>query len=312
MAVIHRSRCDRRKRRRAAWMMMIFAWPLAIAAAGLSVWFYYECVEELLETAGSWQARYIAWASAQEVVTGMEEWQVRLSEVLALLQQGLGWCIFGLTVALPGLIGAAISTIFACMCAPSASVYRKLRARIRWENAAMKLLSQMPDSCHLFLNKRIVFEDGTSETDVIIVAPGGTVVVDIKGWAGMIEGVVTEAVLYRRQEDGTVDKLRNPARLVVSHVMRLQAYLRSVEVNTAVLPCVLFVDPAASVFVRPPADLIISERRSRISSCIMADATGFWERLGRDLVSGRQQNKAAVEQIVSAIRKAPGGRRRAR
>lgn len=310
MAVIHKSRSGRRKRLWAAGVMMILGWPLAVLTTGLSVYFYVDSAW-LPELAEKWRLAFGAWAAVGPADEAAQAaWRDNLARVLAVLQHGMGWGIYGLVLALPGLLGLAMSILFAAGACSARRRYGLLRAQVRGDRAALKLLSQLPDSCHVFVHRRICFDGGTADPDVIVVGPGGTAVIDVKSWTGLIEGCVTDAVLYRRREDGSVDKLRNPARLVVGHVTRLSNYLRSVGVNAGVVPCVLFVDPRASVYVGVPEELIISERRTHISHCVMADTTTFWELLGRGLMNGHQQNRSAVERQVAAIRRAPRGRGR--
>jgi len=162
----------------------------------------------------------------------------------------------------------------------------------------------------VFLNKRLVFSGGTSEMDMVLVGPGGVAVMDVRSYSGLIEGVVNEQVLYRKRQDGSVEKLRNPARQVVGHVTRLGNYLRSQGLNVFVLPCVLFPDPEASVYVTVPQELFINERRTLISSCVMMDAQNFWELMGRDFAAGHQLTQGMVEQIVTVLKKAPAGKKR--
>ena len=309
MAVIHKSKSGLRRRKRYAGALMILCWPLAAAAAVLTVAFYMECSSWLMQLAGAWRDALAARAASQPVdVQQAQAWMAALDTTLALLMQGAAWCVFGLTMAAPALLGAGAAILLIRLQKPSAERFAALRTQAQTEKAAMALLRQLPDACHLFLNRRLVFEGGTADMDVIVTGPGGTAVLDVKNWAGLIEGCVTEPVLYRKRQDGAVDKLRNPARQVVGHVTRLSNYLRSVNVSAGVVPCVLFVNPEASVYVRPPEETIISGRRTRISSCIMADATSFWELLGRELGAGRLLNESAVAQVVAAIEKAPRGK----
>ena len=131
---------------------------------------------------------------------------------------------------------------------------------------------------------------------------------EVRGGPGIIEGCVTDAVLYRRDSEGDVEKLRNPARQAVAGVTRLSNLLASQGLTVRVTPCVLFVHPEASAYVHLPELLETGRRRTRISSCVMTDATSFWEDLGRGIASGRVLSQSAVDQIVAAIRKAPEGR----
>lgn len=311
MAVIHKSKSSLRRDRRAAGLLMILGWPFAIAAAGLTVWFYIDCGERLLLLAMQWKEAFAAWAAApREGMTFAQEWQTQLNGVLTAGLHGLAWGIVGLTAALPAVLGLIMTVLFLRLPKAAAKRFRSLGMRLRGEKAALALLRQMPDSCHVFLNKRLTFAGGASEMDALLVGPGGVAVMAVRSQDGLIEGSVTEPVLYRKHADGSVEKLRNPVRQVVGHVNRLTGYLRSQELNVAVLPCVLFAHPEASAYVTVPEELFVSDRRTVVSSCIVTDATSFWELLGRDFAAGRQLPQAAVNRVVQAMLKAPAGKLR--
>ena len=310
MAVIHRSRWDPKYDLRKARTLMFLCWPMVILSLGLALLFYWQCWARLWALAVDWRTSFTAWATAPGVgVAFAEEWQKNLWQVAEVILQGVGWAIAGLTAGLPGLLAFISAVAFACLFTPSMERYRELRIKLKAVAAAVKLLSPMPDSCHIFLHKRIVFE-GAADTELILVGPGGMAVMEVRSASGMIEGCVTDAVLRRRRPDGDVEKFRNPARPAVAGVTRLSNYLQSLGLNAWIVPCVLFVHPEASAYVTQPDVLRAGGRRQRISSCVMTDATSFWEQLGRDFVSGRVLNEAMVEQLVAAIRKAPEGKRR--
>jgi len=311
MAVIHKSKSTLQRDKRAAWLLMVLGWPIALLAAGLTVFFYMECHPWLIRQAAQWQEAFVNWAVApREALTFAQEWQEQINLVVTVVLRGVGWGIYGLTLAFPALMGLGLTLLFARLQRPAARRCRPPRLRLQGEQAALALVRQMPGSCHVFLNKRLVFSGGTSEMDMVLVGPGGVAVMDVRSYSGLIEGVVNEQVLYRKRQDGSVEKLRNPARQVVGHVTRLGNYLRSQGLNVFVLPCVLFPDPEASVYVTVPQELFINERRTLISSCVMMDAQNFWELMGRDFAAGHQLTQGMVEQIVTVLKKAPAGKKR--
>lgn len=306
MAVIHKSRRDPRRAMRAARRLMILCWPLALLTAALTVLFYIDCRAALWTLACRWRDSFAAWALGPgQELSFAQEWHETLWTAAETALRGVSWAIFGGTLALPALLGLGLTVLFAALFRPARKRYRTLRARVNGMAAALKLLRQLPKSCHLFTHRRIVFDGGSAEPDVILAGPGGVAVLEVRNASGLIEGCVTDQVLRRRLPSGEVEKLRNPARQAVSHVMRLSNYLSSAGLSVGVIPCVLFVHPEASVYVVPPEQVIIEERRTRVSSCIMTDATSFWEALGRDFAGGRQLSQGMVEQIITAIRKAP-------
>lgn len=305
MAVFHKSGNGAGRKLRQARMLMILCWPCAIAAALLTVAFYLECGAMLAELADVAREKVAGSVTAPAEV---QTWMDQLSALWAMILQGVGWLAFALVVAAPGLIGLATAVLMICLYRPCVRRYGMYRMRVKGEKSARALLKQLPDACHVFLNKRIAFDGAAMEIDALIVGPGGVAAADVKNWSGLIEGNVTETMLYRRRKDGTVDKLRNPARKVVGDVMRLSAFLKSAQVNAGIVPCVLFVNPEASVYVTAPEEAVISERRVRVTSCVMTDTDSFWELLGRELACGQHLNRATVDKAVAALKKAPGGK----
>ena len=296
--------------RRSRWLT-ILCWPVAIAAAALTVLLYMQCHERLLALADSWRRGFTAWAIAPGAdATFQEEGLRTLWQVAETLLRGVGWAIFGLTVALPGLLGVGLAVLMICLFRPAKGRYLQLRARNAAVKAAMKLLAPLPDRCHIFRHKRIAFEEGVVEPELILVGPGGVVVMEVRDGAGMIEGSMADAVLWRRTVAGESEKLKNPARPAVANVIRLSNYLSSVGMNVHVTPCVLFVHPEASAYVTPVDMLRSGGRRTRISTCVVTDATSFWDDVGRDFANGRVLTQESAEQLAQIIRKAPEGKRR--
>lgn len=311
MAVIHRGRFDPRKRMRRARTLTALCWPTAALSLGLTVCLYVTGSDRLLALAEAWRESFLAWAMSPgaEAATAAD-WLQSLWRVAAYVIRGAAWAIFGLTMGLPGLLGVGLTVLCACLLRPALREYRSVRARVKAVSEALRLLAPMPASCHIFRNKRIISEGVIAQPELILVGPGGVAVMEVRSVPGMIEGCVTDAVLRRRCPDGDVEKMRNPARPAVACATRLSNLLASLGLKVHVLPCVVFVHPDASVYVTPPDVLQTGGRRTRISTCLMTDATSFWEEMGRAYANGRVLRQETVDAIVTAIRKAPEGRRR--
>lgn len=311
MAVIHKGKRDPRKRLRRTAALLVLCWPVALCALVLTAAFYWLGWARLLSLAQNWRGSFMAWALQPGAdLDGAQEWLRTLWQAAETALTGVGWGLYGLTLALPGLLGLGLAALMIGLFRPTLREYQALRAKVQAVTEALKLLAPLPDSCHIFRHKRIVLADAAVQTELILVGPGGVVVMEVRGETGIIEGCVTDAVLRRRCPDGEVEKLRNPARPAVAGTVRLTQLLQAQGIHVQVLPCVLFVSGAASVYVQPPEMLESGGRRTRISACVMTDATSFWDQLGRSYASGRVLTQTSVDAIVAAIRKAPEGRQR--
>lgn len=306
MARIYKGRDDPGRLMRRTRRLMLLCWPLALLSLALTGLFVWQCGERLLALADAWRESFTAWATSPGLADFQEAWHRELWEPVELLLRGLGWALWGLTLAAPTVLGIGLAILLARLFGPAVRQYRQLRAGVTAVKAAMKLLSRMHDNCHIFMHRRFVFEGNAACPELILVSPGGVVVMEVSSLPGIIEGCVTDTVLMRRFGEGEVEKMRNPARQVVGHVTRLSNYLASQDISVWVAPCVLFVHPEASAYVYPPEDT--GGRRTRISSCIVTDAASFWEDVGRQMTAGRTLPQELVDRVVHAIRKAPRGR----
>lgn len=305
MARIHKGRGDPRRLLRRARLLTALCWPLAVAALLLTGLFLWQCGERLLALATAWRESFTAWAVAPGAGKVFPEtWMNALWQVAEVLLRGVGWTIWGLTLALPPLLGLALAALMIRLFRPALRQYRQVRAEVSAVRTAMKLLAPMPDSCHIFLYPRIVFEGQVSQPQMVLVSPGGVAVLGVNGLSGLMEGCVTDTVLIRRYGEDEVEKLRNPVRPVVANVTRLSNYLASQGVSVWVIPCVAFVHPEASAYVHLPDAQPGNGRRTRVSSCVVTDAASFWEDIGRRMASGRTLPQKTVDQIVLAIRRA--------
>ena len=307
MAIIHRGKQDPRRRMRRARTLMLLCWPVALLSLALTVLLYLQCTGRLLALAQAWQGSVAELAASPGVFR--EEWHAMLWQAVETLCDGAGWTVFGLTLAGPGLLGVGLAVVLLRMFAPAGKQYRRLRAQVRATDAAMQLLAPMPDSCHIFLHRKVCYEGAAIDPGILLVSQGGVAVLEVRDAPGIVEGCVTDAVLWRRHHNGDSEKIHNPARRAVASVVRLSNFLASRGLRVRVTPCVVFVHPEASAYVQPPEPHEAGGRRTLVSSCVMTDAASFWEDFGRSLASGRVLPQATAEAIVSALDKAPEGRK---
>lgn len=292
---------------RRARLLMLLCWPLAVLALALTGLCLWQCGPRLLALADSWRDGFTAWAVAPGVNAAFQEpWHESLWQGIEMLLRGVGWAIFGLTLALPPLLGVGLAILMACLFRPALKRCRQLHERVTTHRAAMKLLARLPGSCHIFEHCQLAFDGAAAQMELVLVSPGGVAVLELNGQPGIIEGCTSDTMLRRRADDDDGEKLRNPARQAVAHVTRLSNYLASLEISVWVTPGVLFVHPEASAYVYPPEET--GRRRSRYASCVVTDATSFWEDLGRQMAAGHTLPQSMVDRIVQAIRKAPRGK----
>ncbi len=124
-----------------------------------------------------------------------------------------------------------------------------LHAGLEGENKALALLSSLPESCHVFTNLLIPYDGKTSETDLVVVSPGGLFVIEVKNYVGCFTGDWSNERLTQTKDDRYVKYPYNPVRQVGTHVYRLANYLRERGAQTWVEGCVLFTQPSVQLNV---------------------------------------------------------------
>lgn len=121
-----------------------------------------------------------------------------------------------------------------------------LQSGVDGEEAGLHLLSLLPGNSHVFTNTLIPFEGQVSETDLILVAPCGVAVVEVKNHKGSIYGQYTAHDLTQ-QNGGRERTFYNPIQQVATHVHRLSGFLRENGIDVPVQSFVLFIHPEAFV-----------------------------------------------------------------
>ena len=118
-----------------------------------------------------------------------------------------------------------------------------LEAGLAAEKEALRYLSALPDTYHIFNNLHIPYQNGVSETDLIAVGPTGLFIIEVKGHTGTLSGDWSDTNLSHIKERGDPKTLYNPVKQVATHVYRLSGYMRTNQIKTWIDGCVFFINP---------------------------------------------------------------------
>lgn len=191
-------------------------------------------------------------------------WKVGLYILLFIPRIALGAAVYALGITLPSVVRvfmyfiplalaifAACAIFFEGLLDGSSFKIKSdeeeiLLSGLEGEQRALDLLSGLDDECHIFTNLHIPYEDGESETDMIVVTPAGVTIVEVKNHKGIISGDASDESLNQskpRRRGGYDEKtFHNPIKQVGTHAYRLAGYLRNQGIRTYVRTCVLFVN----------------------------------------------------------------------
>lgn len=156
-----------------------------------------------------------------------------------------------------------------------------LSAGISGEKNALNLLRGLPDDYHVFANCAIRYKGGSSETDLIVVGPGGVSVVEVKNVKGHITGGCEDHQLDVVKTDQYGIKhekqLYNPIKQVGTHVYRLAGLMRENGHRAWVRGYVLFSHPKTTVALSGECDIPVfswSEREQLLHGLQNDNRTG--------------------------------------
>lgn len=225
-------------------------------------------------------------------------WQTGLEEAWRLVVRGAEMAVRLCPLLLPALAaGVALGICSRLMAPMKDESFGGLRSGVEGERYALSLARQLSRACHVFVNKYIPYDGRWSETDLILVGPGGVAIVEVKNWSGVVEGDVGDEQISR--SNGRTHY--NPVRQVGTHVYRLKHYLQSKGVNVWVVPCVVFVHPKVRLNITGASDRFSHDERGTV----VITARQFRERLGKPLESGASLSREQIGEIVRAIKAAP-------
>lgn len=303
MAVVHRNKNTLALKMNLYRLVLILCVLLMAAVAALVGCAYVRGHARLLELGDQWRAAYTAavvdWWKALEL--GDNAWMSGLHAAGTVWLSGAETAVRFAPMLLPAVLGIFAVSLLLRLAYGAHGGFRRIKAGVDGERSALKLARKLPKACHVFVNKHICFDGGRSETDLILVGPGGVAVVEVKNLSGRISGHVGDKELTRVKGHQKPEAVRNPARQVAVHVRRLGRYLRSVGQDVWVVPCVAFVNSNARLQVTGTAPEFFPD----VKGTVMVTAQDFHARIGQAIQTGEVYDDAMVQQIAGAILKAP-------
>lgn len=184
---------------------------------------------------------------------------------------------------------------------PSSDQLQILQSGLEGEQAALDLLMGLGRCCHIFMNLRIPYRDGESETDFIVVSPEGITIVEVKNSKGIILGDASNEELTQRKphRKGDTEKvIRNPIRQVSTHIYRLSGFLRSMGIDTWVRGCVLFISGEITLSLTDPKG-VTREKYPVFTAADKADLYAYIRSHDTSLSSaGQKQVVAALNSLL--------------
>lgn len=300
MAKVHRSKDHLgadvraiRVRYALGWLVRALA-GLLLAAAYVLLW------KQLLAWGDALAAGYHTWAVAPLEAAPVQRspWAAGLQTALYTLAQALEMAVRLCPLLIPAICAGVVLWLCTLLMAPmKEDSYEILRSGMEGEHQMLDMVKQLPRSCHVFVNKYIPHDGHWSETDLILVGPGGVAVVEVKNWSGLVEGDAADDQVSRG--DGRTHY--NPVRQVGTHVYRLKNYLLSRGVRVWVVPCVVFVHPKAEPRITGTVQQFLPEERDTV----VTTARQFRQSIAWPIEKGRSLSKEQVTQVARAIAAAP-------
>ena len=117
MAQIHRGKYDPRRALRRTRLLLILCLPLACLTLALTVLLGMQGWERLLALAESWRQSFLAWAAPPQARADFAaEGLAGLWSVVEGALNAAGWCLYGLTAALPWLLGLGLTALLIGLC----------------------------------------------------------------------------------------------------------------------------------------------------------------------------------------------------
>lgn len=171
---------------------------------------------------------------------------------------------------------------------PSADGSREAAGQ-RGEADALKVLKALPDDTHIFTN--LEFEKrGHHETDLIVVAPAGVTVCEVKNWSGrVIYDEMNDCDVTRVNSQGEVSQMHSPVHQVIAHYETLRDALRERGINA---------NPRGMVLMMHPDVRLEGFEHSRVPVLKQPTIAEVKRHLGNAHLS-----KAQIDQTVRALKK---------
>ena len=168
-----------------------------------------------------------------------------------MLQKKIGYYKVGMALTWVGsvlllLMGTPLSVTTAILlflagrqiCSSRCSIYA---AGSRGETQVLDWLRELPDSYHVFTNVRV---HERMEADAVVAGPAGLFLLEVKNYAGGLEGTSTDGnwLQHKRDKQGKscIKEIRNPLRQLRRNTFILSQYLRQEGCREWLNACTVF------------------------------------------------------------------------
>lgn len=125
----------------------------------------------------------------------------------------------------------------------------RVTAGLVGEDKALRLLAELPNTYAVFPDVRVVVGQKASQLDTIVVGPSGVFVVEVKNYAGVIEGDAVDQKLRHIKRRSGETTFYNPVKQVTTHAYRLHQYLQHNQMDIWVQGTVYFANESAKINV---------------------------------------------------------------
>ena len=126
------------------------------------------------------------------------------------------------------------------------SEMHRIKAGVEGEELALTYMQALDDSCHVFANVEIEFDNGRNEFDLIVVSPSGVTTVEVKNYSGTLIGDLSDPKFikrkYRKNGEYSEDEESNPVQQSRIAGRRLENYLKSQGIRVNLRRCALFMN----------------------------------------------------------------------
>ena len=189
-----------------------------------------------------------------------------------------GWWAAAGAVALAALITAHVGRKKAAV----------IRAGADGESRTLALLKKLPGSYTVLPDAVIAHRGHRSQTDYIIVAPRGVLILEAKNVSGLVTGRPGDREWRQKKRSGEEKTLYNPLMQVAGHRTTLERILDDAGIRVPVHTMVYFANPNAEVRIASGEIATIHDREP------------LDRRVYRTLESGEKIDSAAVVRAICA------------
>ena len=193
------------------------------------------------------------------------------------------------------IITAALVALYMCRQSTLKNQLGKVTAGLAGEDKVLRILAKLPNTYSVFPDVRVVMGRKESQLDMIVVGPSGVYVVEVKNYAGVIEGDAANQQLRQIKHRTGEITFYNPVKQVTTHAYRLHDFLRYHQMDIWVQGAVYFANESGKVNVANSTNTPIFSAYTNESKHLISYIE---ERQGQELSKRKQK---AIEKLLQSI-----------